>query len=224
MRHVALPVVDSTVPAVEKEGRPQARLMNMKKITSPLLMHLLGGRLRFPALFLLRCKLTLPGFKRNIDPAFPRELVELAALPMWVYINLKKRIGQGAAFEVMRVAILTGGIAQWNLAYRTSEEKRTFQNLCDAELRVNQSGLTRWNTMQVVERTERHFEIKITRCRYHELATSLGVPELTPVVCQIDNAAFNSYLPDRVVFQRGGVGRRIADGAKECSFVWNLVE
>jgi hypothetical protein len=36
------------------------------------------------------------------------------------------------------------------------------------EIVVNQSGPTRWNTLQVVERTERRFEIRITRCLDHE--------------------------------------------------------
>jgi hypothetical protein len=79
--------------------------------------------------------------------------VELTALPLWVYINLKKRIGQQRAFEIMRVAILTGGIVQWNIAYEA-------------------------------------------------------------------NAAFNSYLPDSIVFNRGGPNRRIADGKSECNFIW----
>jgi hypothetical protein len=75
-------------------------------------------------------------------------------------------------------------------------------NLCDAEIEVNKVGFTRWNAMQ--ERSERRFEIKIARCLYHELTTALGVPELTLDICQIDNAGFNSYLPDKVVFNRGG--------------------
>jgi hypothetical protein len=120
----------------------------------------------------------------------------------------------------MRVVILTGGIAQWNLAYEAIEKPRTFETLCDQELEVNRVGFTRWNTLEVVERTNRRFEIKITRCLYHELATSVGAPELTPIVCQIDNAGFNSYLPDEVLFQRGGPGHRIADGSKECRFIW----
>jgi hypothetical protein len=86
---------------------------------------------------------------------------------------------------------------------------------------VNKVGFTRWNTLKVVARTERRFEIRITRCLYHELMTSVGVPELTSVACQIDNAAFNSYLPDKIVFNRDGPGHRIADGARECTFVWN---
>src|SRR5262249_59239864 len=127
--------------------------------------------------------------------------------------NPQARSRRATAFEIMRVAILTGGVAQWNLAYQTVEKPRSFANLCDLELEVNKSGPTRWNTLEVVDRSDRRFEIKITRCLYHELTTSLGAPELTSVVCQIDNAAFNSYLPDEVLFSRGGTPRRISDGA-----------
>lgn len=198
--------------------------MDLRKITTPILTHLLRSDMRFPALFLIRCKLTVGRLKRRIDPKFPQELVDLAALPLWVYINMKKELGQQRAFEIMRIAILTGGLAQWNFQYGASEKERTFKNLCDAEIEVNKTGFTQWNTLEVVERSERRFEIKITRCLYHELAVSLGLPELTPVICQVDNAAFNSYLPDKVVFNRGGPNHRIADGKKECNFIWDVVD
>jgi hypothetical protein len=64
----------------------------------------------------------------------------------------------------MRVVILTGGIAQWNFAYRAAEKQRTFENLCDAEIEVNKTGPTRWNALKVVHRFERRFEIRVTRC------------------------------------------------------------
>lgn len=197
---------------------------NLRKVTSPVLLHLLGKEMRFPRVFLWRCVATVGAFKRRIDPRFPHELVELAALPMWVYARLKQRIGQPKAFEILRVALLTGGIAKWNLQFETVDRPRTFRNLLEQELRVNQTGVTRWNTLEVVESTERRIELKVTRCLYHELATWLGMPELTPVVCQIDNAAFSSYMPDRVTFGRGGPGHRIADGAKDCRFVMELLE
>ncbi len=57
--------------------------------------------------------MTVGRLKRNVDRRFPEELIDLAALPLWVYINLKKKIGQQQAFEIMRIAILTGGVAQW---------------------------------------------------------------------------------------------------------------
>jgi hypothetical protein len=198
--------------------------MDLRKITTPILTHLLRRDMRFPALFLIRCKLTVGRLKRRIDPRFPQELIDIAALPLWVYINLKQKLGERRAFEVMRIAILTGGLAQWNLQYGAADKERSFKNLRDSEIEVNKSGFTRWNTLAVVERSERRFEIKITRCLYHELTVSLGLAELTPVICQVDNAAFNSYLPDKIVFNRGGPNHRIADGKKECNFIWDVVE
>jgi hypothetical protein len=214
--------VPRSEPAPPQAARAPAQL-DLRKITTPILLHMLRGKVRFPWLFLVKCKLTASRFKKTIDPRFPAEMVDMCALPLWVYINLKKELGQKAAFEIMRVAILTGGIAQWNFAYRAADQDRTFTNLCDQEIIVNQNGPTRWNTLEVVERTERRFEIRITRCLYHELSTAMGIPELTPVICQIDNAAFNSYLPDEVAFTRGGPGHRISDGAKVCNFKWDLI-
>ena len=197
--------------------------MDLRQITTPILTHLLRAEIWFPMLFLIWCKLTVGRVRRRIDTRFPPEFVELAALPLWVYINLKKTIDPPRAFEIMRIAILTGGIAEWNFAYRAAEKERTFEHLCDAEIEVNKTGPARWNTLEVVPRSERRFEIEITRCLYPELCVALDVPELTPVVCQIDNAAFNSYLPDKVLSSRGGPNQRIADGKKECKFVWEVV-
>jgi hypothetical protein len=198
--------------------------INLRSVTTPVLRHLVGRELRYPGLFLLGCRMSLSRFRKRIDPRFPKELVDLAALPIWVYINLKKRIGATKAFEILRVALLTGGVAKWNIEYETVDKPRTFSTLCDEELRVNRTGVTRWNTLEVVDRGDHRFEVRVTRCLYHELTTLVGVPELTPVVCQIDNAGFNSYLPDEVLFHRGGPGHRIADGSKECRFVWERKE
>jgi hypothetical protein len=192
----------------------------MKKITTPLLLHLLGKELRFPRWFLLLRRLTLGRFKRSIDPRFPRELIDLAALPLWVYLNLKTTIDPHKAFEIMRVVLLTGGTAAQNLQFDTVHQERTFGHFADLEIENNRTGLVRWNKMEVLERTARRFEIRVTRCMFHELAVSLGIPEITPIVCQIDNAMFSSYLPDEMTFDRGGIGRRIADGQRECNFIW----
>lgn len=195
---------------------------DMKKVTTPLPRHMLGKEMQFPRFFLLRCKFTLGQFKKKIDTRFPRKLIDLAALPAWVYLNLKQKIGQHRAFEIMRVALLTGGTATQNLQFDTVHKERNFKNFSALEIENNRTGLVRWNTMEVVERSERRFEIKITRCMFHEFATSVGIPEMTPVVCQIDNAMFNSYLPDEMTFDRGLLGGRIAGGKRECNFVWEL--
>jgi hypothetical protein len=101
---------------------------------------------------------------------------------------------------------------------------RTLESLCDAEIEANRIGPTRWNTAEVVQRTKRRFRIRNTRCLYHQLTTALRVPELTPVVRQIDDVGFNSYFPGKVVFSRDDRNHRIADGAKECDFTGQVVD
>lgn len=122
----------------------------------------------------------------------------------------------------MRVAILTASIANWNFTSKAAERERNFDNLCDAEIEVNKTGFTAVEHSRLSNAQSAVASSEITRRLYHELTTSLGLPELTPVVCQVDNAAFNSYFPDTIVFNRGGPGQRIADGNKECTFVWNV--
>lgn len=201
---------------------PTSSQFDMKKITTPLLLHMLGKELRFPKTFLLQRKRTLNVFKKTIDSRFPRELVDLAALPTWIYLKLREKLGQHKAFEIMRVVLLAGGTAAQNLQFNTVNKERNFRNFADLEIENNRTGLVRWNDMKVMERTSSRFEIKITRCMFHEFAVHVGAPEMTPMVCQIDNAMFNSYLPEEMTFDRGGVGRRISDGHHECNFIWEL--
>src|SRR6266436_8361538 len=101
-------------PAIRSEPArlPAARAaaqLDLRKITTPILLHLLRGKIRFPWLFLVKCKLTANRFKKTIDPHFPAKMVDMCALSLWVYINLKMYFKQKTAYEIMRVAILTGG-------------------------------------------------------------------------------------------------------------------
>lgn len=67
---------------------------DLKKVTGPVLLHLLQREIRFPRAFMWRCLRRLGKFKTSIDPRFPAELVDLAALPLWVYVNLKGKLGR----------------------------------------------------------------------------------------------------------------------------------
>jgi hypothetical protein len=193
---------------------------DLVKITAPILIHLLKDELACPRLFLLRCKLTLKGFKKSIDERFPKDFLDLTTLPLWVYLNLKEKVGQKKAYEIMRIAVLGGGVVRQAILFDTVKKKRTFKNFADKIIEINKTGTTRWNIIEVVDRSDSKFEIKVTKCLYHELSSSVGAPELTKLICQVDNAVFNSYLPEELIFHRRGLNKRIADGAKFCQFVW----
>lgn len=121
-----------------------------RKITTPLLITLLRPELQLPILFILKCRLTVGRFKKTIDPRFPKEFVDLVALPIWVYVNMKAKIGQRKAVEIMRMAILTAGVAQQNLLFDPVYTERTFDNFIEKEMEINRTGTTRWNKLEVV--------------------------------------------------------------------------
>lgn len=193
---------------------------DLTKITTPILLELLQDEIPSPEVFLQKCKLSLPKFQSTIDKKFPPDLIKFISMPLWVYINLKNKLEGEKAFEIMRIALLTGGLAKQSILFDSVNKPRTFENFIEQELKINKTGTTKWNNLEIVSKEKNRFEIKITKCLYHELTTSLQIPEATKLICQVDNAVFNSYLPEEIIFHRNGLNRRIADGCNECHFVW----
>jgi len=162
-----------------------------RAVTSAVLLQPLRGRIAASRRFLFS---SVAGrrFKKSLSPEFPPDLIKLTAPLIWIYKRLKARPGQPLAFEITPVAVLAGGVARWNVQYATLDTPWTFENFVDQETKANRSGITRWNQLEIVAREPNRFALKVTRCLFHELCVAAGVPELTPVVCQIDNAAFNA--------------------------------
>jgi len=119
--------------------------------------------------------------------------------------------------------LLTNGLALQQANFRTVEAERTFANLKCYQKLTNSEGSTRLNTMKILEDTPEKYSFKVTRCVFHELFSYLGVPELTSIICAVDNAIFNTYLPNEVVFHREA-GHTIAEGANDCQFVIEMVQ
>lgn len=182
-------------------------------------LGILKGYLRNPFGFLMATILTLPRFKKQASDEFPRELVQANALQTWMYIRLKDRLGQERAYEIVRAFVLPIGLAIQQGNFRNVEAPRTFENLIEYQQRTHRESITRWNTMQVLEQSSDRYEIRVTECMYYRFFNSLGVPELTRLMCSVDNAIFNSYLPEEITFHRNGIGNRIVDGAEACHFV-----
>jgi len=186
----------------------------------PLLaLAILKGYLKRPVWFLLTTLISLPRFKTRLPTDFPEEFLKTTALQTWMYIRLKSKIGQETAYEVMRALVLPIGLAVQQGNFRNVEALRTFENLIAYQQRTNREGPTRWNQMEILEQSDRKYEFRVKNCMFHEFYIRLGIPELTMLMCEIDNAIFNTYLPEEITFHRNGIGNRIADGALECHFV-----
>jgi hypothetical protein len=196
--------------SIEHPGQPNKVLMAF---------GILQAYLKHPLRFLITTILTLPTFSKQIPNEFPREFVRANTLQAWMYIRLKARIGQEKAYEVLRAVVVPVGLALQQGNFRNVEAPRSFENLITYQQRTHREGITRWNTVEILEQTPKVYEIKVTQCMYYNFYSSLGIPEMTRMMCAVDNAIFNTYLPERITFHRKGTGNRIADGAEACTFV-----
>ena len=190
-----------------------------KPATSLILIGVLKGYIKNPIVFLIKTKLTFKKYKKSIQLDLPSDFINSTGLIAWIYIRLTERIGKEKAFEVIRACVLTSGLAVQQANFRNVETKRTFENLKKFQQRANNEGSTKLNTVEVIEASENKYEFRVTRCLFHELFTYLKVPELTSIMCSIDNAIFNTYLPEKLVFHRNGINKTLSSGHKYCEFV-----
>lgn len=198
----------------------KTNINNIAKPSNPMIIiGVLKGYINNPILFFIKTILTFKRFKKTIKMDLPTEFINSTGLIAWLYIRLKEKVGKENAYEIIRATILCSGLAVQQANFRNVEEERTFENLVKYQKRVKNEGTTKLNKMEIIEETDGRYVYKVTKCMFYELFKSLEVPELTRVMCSIDNAIFNSYLPEKVTFHRNGINNRMVDGALECMFV-----
>jgi len=190
-----------------------------KPSTSFILIGVLKGYIKNPFGFLIVSKISFKKFKRKIDLDLPVDFIDTTGFIAWLYIRLRRRVGQEKAFEIIRACLLTIGLSIQQANFRNVEAKRTFENLKKFQQKTNKEGITKLNAMEIIEESDRKYEFKVSRCLFFELFTYLKVPELTSIMCSVDNAIFNSYLPEKLVFHRNGLNNTIPEGNKYCEFV-----
>ena len=195
---------------VDQPGKPNKPL---------LALGILQGYIKRPLWFLLTTLISLPAFRKQISKDLPKEFRKTVALQTWMYIRLKSKVVQEKAYEIVRAFVLPIGLAVQQGSFRNVESPRTFENLIAYQQRTNREGPTRWNEMEIVKQSDQKYEFRVKNCMFHEFYTQLGIPELTKLMCEVDNAIFNTYLPEEVTFHRNGIGNRIVDGAPACHFV-----
>lgn len=130
-----------------------------------------------------------------------------------MYKTLERRYGQARTDEIMREVLLEGG----NVFFRG------FRRLAPDEMLGDFVGIykafERNNIIfDVIEETERRFEIEIKRCLVFEAFNELGAPTLTQWMCDIAFNYFSRYHP-KITYEKD---RMIARGAASCHevFTW----
>ena len=196
---------------------------NKETIAKPstffILLGVIKGYISNPLLFLILSKLSFKRYLISFSIDLPQDFIKEYAFIAWIYKRLTKKIGREKAYEILRASILTTGIAVQQANFRNVEVERNFENLISFQKRAKENGSTKLNKMEIISETKYIYEFRVTKCTFYELFNFLGVPELTKIFCSIDNAIFCSYLPEKIIFHRNGIGNTIAEGNEYCEFV-----
>jgi len=153
------------------------------------------------------------------NPHYPMEFVNLVSMVTALYSELKQDMEHEKALSIVKAAFLPVGLAMQLGNFRYVEDNHTFANLINYQQRTNKQGPTQLNRMEVIQQNNKTYEFHVHNCMFKDEFTKLGMPELTTVMCAIDNVIFNAYLPDEVHFHRNGTGNTIIDGMRYCTFV-----
>ena len=177
----------------------------------------LKGYINNPLGFMLGTFLSLPKQIKSVKLDLPKEFIKSNTFIVHLYRRLQKKLPKDKAFEITRAAILCSALSVMQANFRNAEAPRTFENLVKYQQLAKEEGATRLNEIKIISLTETRYEYRVTKCTFFEFFTYMGAPELTRIMCAVDNAIFNSYLPNEIIFRRGA-GRTMADGAPECEF------
>ena len=188
-----------------------------KPKTTLIVYGVIKGYIKKPVRFMLGTIFSYPRFIKKFGDKYPKDFLKSAAFMPHLYNRLQKRLNKEDAYEVTRAVFLTSALAVMQANFRFVEAERNFHNLVKYQQKTCAEGVTRNNKMEIIEQTDNRYRFKVTKCMFFKFFTEIEMPELTNIMCTVDNIVFNSYLPNNIVFKRG-VGATMADGAKYCEF------
>lgn len=156
---------------------------------------------------------------KKMNPQYPIEFKNIVSVVAALYTQLKKDMKSENALSLVKASFLPVGLAMQMANFRYVEDNHTFENLINYQQRTNKQGPTKLNKMEIINQSNKTYEFHVHNCMFKDEFSKLGMPELTTVMCAIDNIIFNAYLPDKVHFHRSGAGNTIIDGMQYCTFV-----
>jgi len=179
--------------------------------------------LKHPLWFMIRSALTLNQFNRKLPEDVPKDFAKTVAFDAWMYMRLKKKIGQEKALALMRAVIVPTALAWYGAGFRLVEAPRSYDNIIKFHEMVHEKMIKEDGNLIIDERREDRYTYRNTFCPWHDLLKKMGIPELTESYCAIDNGLYNTYLPNEIIFHRGGLGKTIASGAPFCQYIYEHI-
>jgi hypothetical protein len=169
--------------------------------------------------FLFRLALRWPVYlARYADSDDDQGLREYKRKLVWfamIYHELRPRLGDREALLVALDVTRSVAVRVQQSLYHAPGDP-SLNGLIVLHRRLRGKGLYRHIEYADVKVERNRYEYRVTRCRFHEAFTAMGVPELTHAFCESDETVFNGYARG-LRFHRAGRGT-IARGAEDCTF------
>ena len=137
------------------------------------------------------------------------KLKKQAAIIASMYIVIKEKVEEDRALSTVQAIITPIAIAVQLGNFRYAETGRSFENLKKYHEMAISEGPTRTNKMEIVESSDEKYHFRVNSCLHIGIYKRLGVPELTRIMCNVDNAIYNIYSPDKIRFHRNSPGHTI---------------
>ena len=130
-----------------------------------------------------------------------------------IYQMLEKQCGKACTNDIMKDMLLEGG----NVYFRGFRPLGAGEKLSKF-VEIYKAFESKNIVFDVMEQTDKRFEIEIKRCLVFEAFNELGVPSLTQWMCDIAFNYFSRYHP-QMTYEKD---RMIARGADSCHevFTW----
>ena len=178
----------------------------------------LKGYVRYPLWIFLKILLKVPKLKKQLPGKLSEDIKKQVAIITSMYLVIKQKADQERALSTVQAIITPVAISVQLANFRYAEVERSFENLKKYhEIAISESP-TRANIKEIIESSDERYHFRVKGCLHLGLFKRLGVPELTRIMCNVDNALYNIYCPDKVLFHRNGQGNTIFEGNKYCEF------
>jgi hypothetical protein len=181
---------------------------------------ILAGYISYPLFFLVRLKISIKKNRKKMPKKLPEDIKELTSMVISLYLLLKKQFDESTALILTKAIVVPIGlISQMSLFRYVEEPDHSFKNLIKQSKLFKEEGPMRLNMSEITEQSETKYEFQVKNCIFKGIFQKFGCSELLGVFCSIDNATYNIYSPDNIIFYRGGTNKTIASGDTHCHFI-----
>ena len=182
------------------------------------------GRVWF--VFLLSCwrkaRSLFKNTKWDLESGPETRFVKRLALAAAMYRELTLKFGRETAFDIVQRIVVQIGFEEQSV--NASQMRGTwdteFSRLDAFHNLMDEKGGPRFNTRTFLQRDRNLCHFRVTRCVFYDFFSSIDVPELTKLFCEVDRVFFTTEFPSVKFHRNGSWENTIAFGKDFCEFIF----